>query len=1084
MKTKHLFFATALVASFASCSNEEIVEQQGVANVERPTVENVKLNFVGEGVDSRLAFGSNGYAWEADDVIGALNMDQPASGNKWSTKYELKNFINTSYPFTYDAEADTWGTPGKMLEGNYFFAFPFADYDGERFAKYSLINQQQNGIKGAVVAQNYAKNQIFIGYTPIKKGNGFDILTDIEMTSLLGAIQLRIVNDGDKTYHINKVVVRSNALKGELVLDPTSDYTHKYNVSDKFSPVNYLGKDFEGDEISSAVKTDIEKDLFKAERMEALRDVAKYQGENFAQLFISGAAEEREIAKGATAYALIMTSPADFYAYDVTKEDYSNTLVKVNEVDDPTLLLDIYTDEGIIEGVNLLTAVKGSVSARVNSTKPGVANTIVVTFDDEDVKDNKSLNVYTEEDLAQLLSWNLGVTKKASLIATLMEDVTLTKEAFELLKSNDKLTLNIVNKTSGTEVLTIAEDVPADVLAYEGLVISTAVEAEGTVNFTKKSQKISSITALEGATLHIAENSAEVPVSVNIEEGAELTMVENASVSGAVIFNNKGTMTVAKGGNILGTVNNKATLNINGKVNKLNNTAIVNMGEAAVVEGGTNMGTEDAPAYIYTAANSKVKSTQDAYGRIKYVATATIDPTGGYVFDELTTATLAEATYKNKNVNLFILKGGEITISENLTLDNVEVAEGAVAGISVAKAASATDTDKTLTISTSLKVNKGGKLTTNGNITLNGTTTIVKDAEWTNNATVSVGAAITNTGVVYNHGTMEESKALTHTGVAYTTEAFTNTWKITGLKKYEAPLADKQDVMDDAVKAWLTSREATDLAEGTNYNGNPYSVEKFVTIMNAWKTVPSRKAIVDAFEEKWVYAYSASNTTKAELVDEDGVVATEFTTAVNNVLDVVAAKVKALLINKDGEFTVNPFTEDARNSTLWKNQEEAYNHFRNALATNANVIAKVADVKNSSKTTSYVAAAKDWTVECIAAAAWRLSAEDIEAAMAKTTMTISTSEVEFTYFYIWEGCELDEVMDVYRRYKTAAEWATVDSRATLIAWMDMIVASKESSIAIEAAKTVVAKHYENAASWMYNADQVKNAGLKGTAVFE
>ena len=128
MKTKHLFFATALVASFASCTNEEIVEQQGVANVERPTVENVKLNFVGEGVESRLAFGSNGYAWEADDVIGALNMDQPASGNKWSTKYDLKNFINTSYPFTYDAEAGTWGTPGKMLEVNYFFAFPFADY--------------------------------------------------------------------------------------------------------------------------------------------------------------------------------------------------------------------------------------------------------------------------------------------------------------------------------------------------------------------------------------------------------------------------------------------------------------------------------------------------------------------------------------------------------------------------------------------------------------------------------------------------------------------------------------------------------------------------------------------------------------------------------------------------------------------------------------------------------------------------------------------------------------------------------------------------------------------------------------------
>ena len=74
MKTKHLFLATALMASFAACTNEEIVSdvQQNVATG-RPTVDNVKLTF-GENVDSRLVYEGK-WKWEATDKIGALLMD-------------------------------------------------------------------------------------------------------------------------------------------------------------------------------------------------------------------------------------------------------------------------------------------------------------------------------------------------------------------------------------------------------------------------------------------------------------------------------------------------------------------------------------------------------------------------------------------------------------------------------------------------------------------------------------------------------------------------------------------------------------------------------------------------------------------------------------------------------------------------------------------------------------------------------------------------------------------------------------------------------------------------------------------------
>ena len=161
MRTKHLFLATALVASFAACSNEDLFEApQNVAKDGRPTVSDVKLNFTGD-ADTRLTFGSTGYAWESTDVIGALLMDKvnTLDANKtWLEKYTLTEFIHTSYPFTYNTEDKTWGCNAKMLEGNYFFAFPWESYDGNRQVTHSITGQQQNGVKGSVVAESYAKN--------------------------------------------------------------------------------------------------------------------------------------------------------------------------------------------------------------------------------------------------------------------------------------------------------------------------------------------------------------------------------------------------------------------------------------------------------------------------------------------------------------------------------------------------------------------------------------------------------------------------------------------------------------------------------------------------------------------------------------------------------------------------------------------------------------------------------------------------------------------------------------------------------------------------------------------------------------
>ena len=241
MRTKHLFYTAAMAALFAACVNDDfetIGQQENAVNDGRPVVGNVELNFTKGGADTRLIY-DNGYAWEATDEIGALLMDNviaeypETESLTWLEKYKLVNDIHTSYRFTYDVNEKVWGCDAKMLEGNYFFAYPWEDYDGRREVAHSLINQEQDGIGGNVVAESYADNQFFIGYSRIMAGTGTNEVLDncVEMVPLLGAIQLRITNTGTQTYHINKVVLSNHeGLASVLTFDPTTAEYGEWNL--------------------------------------------------------------------------------------------------------------------------------------------------------------------------------------------------------------------------------------------------------------------------------------------------------------------------------------------------------------------------------------------------------------------------------------------------------------------------------------------------------------------------------------------------------------------------------------------------------------------------------------------------------------------------------------------------------------------------------------------------------------------------------------------------------------------------------------------------------------------------------------
>ena len=1020
MRTKHLLYTAAIAAMFSACTNDDFMldtPQNNVANDGRPTVSDVRLNFIGDDAETRLAFGKDGYAWEANDTIGALLMDEVNTVDPtktWLERYSLVSNIHTSYPFTYSD--GVWSCNTKMLEGNYFFAFPWESYNGQRKVMHSLTNQQQNGVKSNVVAESYAKNQFFIGYAQIKAGSeAKDALTDVEMTSLLGAIQLRIVNTGTQTYHINKVVLKGAQLSSVLTFDPTDAYYNGWNVDgNTFNYANYTGNQEDVYTTGSTNKVYNIGEEDNYDRMEALRAVVKDASDDaFAQLTINGTAEERalvstKVNENAIAYALIM----------------ANAIPNVTVGE---LLLDIYTDEGIVSNIDLtkINGVDGDYVAitdsKVTKIAPSVSNTIKVQIDDNSFVVPKAMEIYNDEDLLQFIKWNARVAGARTCTATLMKpNVTLTKEMVDLLKANSNIDLKI----KGSETLEIAEDVSADILDYAKLEINSAIEIMGTVSLTKNSTVPYTVNVAEGAVLNINEDKVNLSTVKNY---GTVNIAKDIAVNDNATINNFAEMNIAEKADVKATVANQedATLNNSGYMSALYNDGEVILSSTAIVVGGTN----NEGGVIRTAKGAQVSVTNN--GEIVYVEGAVINATGTISY-EATGVTIGKDYFGTTTVNKLILKKGITTISVDSNFGDVVAEDGA----SLVVADKVTLTVGNLTVE--------GSASTKGNIVAD-IVEVKKDATLTNNGTIKANTSFYNFGVVANNGEVI---------FAYTLNGYNiGNWKYNPVEwesEPQTPDTSKQDTMNDAVAQWA-NYWGSYLALGTYYNANPYDVDKFIATVTAWAALTTDEAYVKAakaLETVWI---ANTGKTFAEVLKSGNNAVSEFTTAVDAILNANVATLKKTISATNGGFQGVTISQVA---TLFDTEAKAYDNLREALA----------------KETSSMDAK-------VAAAAWKLSDSEIATALSKSANTVP-------YAYIWVGCKLDEVMTVYKQmaiggWKQALSndsLKPVTSAETLKAWMNAVAVTTDSSLYIEEAKTVVKKYLNEYKNWLYSENQIANCG--------
>ncbi len=669
---------TAFAALFAACSNEDFLDNvqnaPSTQDAQRPTVDNVVLNLVEDGAETRLGFGSNGYAWEKDDVIGALLMDdwnntvlgtnRPSTTDPekwaeytWTEKYILSDQIHTDYPFTRQ-EDGSWTCGTKMQEGNYFFAFPFASYEGKREALHDLSEQVQDGVTTESLQQAYAKNNFFIGYARIQAGTETDdvVSANLKMTPVLGAVGVTVKNVGVESFTVKKIVLKTpddatDGFSTIIKIDPT-DAMYKgedasiemqapfYNIDEAqakwakstsgtyFNYANYEEMTFDGtawnynDKFTERYKKD-------GELVNNTEKSLNYNRDNALRAVINPVkgTDHRVELTVKNSPVLESTQSANFIVM--------TNIYKYNN-DDNTITADIYTDRGMIKDVEI-SNVKGEVKGNgvtvisenpIVEIAPNIVNKVTLEIDNNSVQAPDEMNIFNEEDLVQFIEWNQ--TMRRPYTATLKNNITLTKEMSDLLtKEGVNSTLIIKNDENANPAkkLTIAKDAATNILNY--VLVDGEIVVENALVLGSKSYVKGTYTGLIGSTdshstknqkIKIAENA-----SVTVSGAIEYKSTGEQKEKELVISENKGALTINADVNKLTVTENRGTMEVNAVVtiagqsaNKQNATLTIGAnGNLACAGKLTNQGLAAQEEYAVIYNNGKIYNLVNAaYGKV------------------------------------------------------------------------------------------------------------------------------------------------------------------------------------------------------------------------------------------------------------------------------------------------------------------------------------------------------------------------------------------------------------------------------------------------------------------------------------
>ena len=662
MRTKHVLMTTALMALFAACTNDDFISNgQGVQNGEaalRPSVD-VTLNVLGgKSADTRLGFDGK-YQWGEGDEIGALLMDEirghwannePVrpfddleewAEKPWTERYKLVDYASADYQFVRQADG-TWKTTSKILEGNYFFTFPFADYQGNREAVHSIGEQVQNGTD---VAKAYAENQFFIGYARVHAGTtGEEVMSsDLELTPTLGAIGLTIVNNDDEPFTVKKVVLESDEFSTLIKIDPTNaEYLGRdvdninvqkpyYNIDNEkvlwWSNSNpdpeHTEKIYFNYANYEEVKATANKDEYEETVWEAISPFKEEYGNgdwvnntgrsyNYKRQDAVRAIINNVEKSGNRAEVTIVDAPA-LGATESMQVIVMTTPYRYKKNVTDKIEAYIYTDRGVA-GPIVISNVKGtevSGNATVISENPityvvpGRKNSVTLKLAANSIQMGAAtMDVFNDSDLKQLIDYNEGL--KRVYKAELKGDVVLDKEMSDKLMSEGWKESNLVINTNDYKV-TLAEGVSKNIL--DRVIVKGNVEVEGELELGSKSFVNGKYTTAYGTAYGDVSTQEQTIVEqvINIAEGATVTVVSpiedknttNWRQDKLVIGDNEGTLDIDAIVKKFKIKNNEGKMTVGAKAEvTLAETSYNKAGGYVTIEAGGDLSGEGKAVFV------------------------------------------------------------------------------------------------------------------------------------------------------------------------------------------------------------------------------------------------------------------------------------------------------------------------------------------------------------------------------------------------------------------------------------------------------------------------------------------------------
>lgn len=701
MRTKHLLTAIMLPALFAACTNDDFqtIEQGAQGTEGRKMVDNVTLN-VTTSADTRLAYENGEYKFKEGDEIGACLMDEvnmtnyqdQANHPMWHEWFTLTDYIHTNYKFTRDGKGN-WTTGAKMTEGNYFFVMPYnANYGYRSTYKFDASSQTLEGTDNASLLKAYADNNHFVGYGKVVAGDAESESVGVSMVPVFGSTGITIKVTGTQTYTVERIVLHGDKVNGVVELDPTSCVQSKQyspNITpatntDHFNVAQYVADPVEnyllglggyydpawtGYNRINAMKDVLEADATADKRVEVVLTKGNSVSEGKPINVIAMAYPTRNIASGNT-----------------------------------NLLLDIYTDKGIIRNIDLTVLHSSNDESGVDKItnvltnkaleEIGTGNSIEVTFDDTALDKPGTMEIKDDADLAALIHWN-AINNTNAITAELKADVNITKAMYDELKGS-KITSATIDGDNNSYSVTVNADVANGALDAFTFTDVKNVTVKGTQSIAKA--PASPVAVAAGATLNITGNlTGNNKMAASITNAGTVNVNANVDASTAMVaFINYADMTVASGK----TVNEKA---------KVQN-GLANYYEGSIVNAGTITVLDNQEGKVTNTGVIGEEKSVDEINRGKN--TATIINNNGKVFlsvnigDIYANGTSTTRLGSNKYGNLIIT---------NLDKANGNFLTGTDKGDLVQEITADANTDavdvraNTLWLSASLKVEKKDK---------------------------------------------------------------------------------------------------------------------------------------------------------------------------------------------------------------------------------------------------------------------------------------------------------------------------------------------------------------------------------------